>query len=1398
MVKKTHHNWSRFWVPQGKSISLDGSGFLYDPEDEHALFYYTDYQPSQLSELGDLPVAVLLGEPGIGKSTALRDESSRLRAEGKACLYRELNQYSSDTRLIGDIFDSEEIQAWKQGKYHLMLLLDSLDECSLTIPSVVRILAGQLKDLPKERLSLRLTCRTVDWPTHFTDDLKVLWRGEDSDVPDPLGIFELAPLRKKDIRLAALDCSLDADAFLNEIGEKEIQPFASHPNTLNMLLDLFGRPEGLPEQRAELYRLGCERLAEELSTYRKESHYTGKFMAQQRMAVAGRIAAQMIFGHRSAIWQGDALGAVIADLVERDIVGGFEQSDGLDLPVDSHVFQETIQCALFSGHSEKRIGFAHQSYAEFLAAWHLDSHSLETQQLLALLRHPDDGRIPPQHTETAIWLTSLNKNIFTALVDSEPLLLLCADLFDASDDQKAQLTKRLLDSFAARTEFDRDWGLRQHYRKLAHPNLAVQLRPYVEDKSMPIVARRGAMSIAAACNVQDLRDSLVSIVLDQKEDQQHRLNAADAVIDLADSQQLASLRPVALGKAVVDPEDRLKAALISSLWPDHISTKEVFELLLQTQSVYCLGRLRYSRKEFVGQFSSDDLIIALQWITDIGNTREDYEIDRVKDAIMVEVWSRVNDPQVLRAFSDTAWACLGRYERVFNRRGERRESQVEQDDHKRRIAIIALLEAHADSAEKVDLVSLVSGEDQIILPQDADWLLGCYQAISDPALRTKLATCINYFVRWDAEIAWLDAVVTAACADAINAESPLADAIAFYLEPIELDSEAARTLKDQHARKMKRAQERPLPIDPPPSVRVEQALQEFESGKNNAWMRLWQELTLPDEATGYELDFDNIAAFPGWLRATPRDQLRIVRCAEAWVIGRPLTQEDIFHTDNSISHLHAATYLALCLLAEENPQFLVDSLENWPQWSEVIVAYSFDQNPEPRGALLKQAYLNAPETVLGTFRRLICQDISASLSLHRVHELTVIWDGRIAKLLNEFLIKPNLLLTNMSILLDTLLQNGDEAAFEFACDIVTSEPLVGPPNHPLMLVAAQSLATYQTRKAWEIIWKRVLEDSTFGESLMLGIAYHSDRSGSLFAGLTETQIAELYFWLEEHFPVAKDANYPSGKAHQVTARDEAGRLRDSCLNYLSGLGTQPAIDALQMISDRFPKRDRLRYLLKEAKRAFCKASLQALSPAELIAYTQRRDARLVRSSTELLEAVMFSLQRFQEKLRGQTPLAPFLWNLSADGKSGRPKSEDHLSDFIKHHLECDLPTFVIDREVQIRNLRGQGIGERTDLKVEAKDSDGRSLAVIIESKGCWNDGLTTDMQDQLSERYLKLVPEACGIYLVGWFRCERWKGKGNCVFKGTKEKLASELDVQAVELSRGNRSISSFVLDVSY
>src|SRR5437660_5807630 len=93
--------WKRFWCRRGGVISLADQGFLSDPESEYAKYYDTDVVPFEA--ISDLPCLVLLGEPGIGKSTTLWAEFERVRQTAEAAndvaLYFDLRDYSSDTRL---------------------------------------------------------------------------------------------------------------------------------------------------------------------------------------------------------------------------------------------------------------------------------------------------------------------------------------------------------------------------------------------------------------------------------------------------------------------------------------------------------------------------------------------------------------------------------------------------------------------------------------------------------------------------------------------------------------------------------------------------------------------------------------------------------------------------------------------------------------------------------------------------------------------------------------------------------------------------------------------------------------------------------------------------------------------------------------------------------------------------------------------------------------------------------------------------------------------------------------------------------------------------------------------------------------------------------------------------
>jgi hypothetical protein len=152
-----------------------------------------------------------------------------------------------------------------------------------------------------------------------------------------------------------------------------------------------------------------------------------------------------------------------------------------------------------------------------------------------------------------------------------------------------------------------------------------------------------------------------------------------------------------------------------------------------------------------------------------------------------------------------------------------------------------------------------------------------------------------------------------------------------------------------------------------------------------------------------------------------------------------------------------------------------------------------------------------------------------------------------------------------------------------------------------------------------------------------------------------------------------------------------------------------------------------------------------------------------------------------------------------------PKGEEHLSDNVKQHLESDLhdKAIVLNREVVIRGKHGATRGERTDIHVDAVVQGTAAekldtITVIIEVKGCWNNGLWTAMKSQLAERYLKESHTRHGLYLVGWFNCPEWNPSDSRK-PPTETRLEAQerLDRQASDLSKGALTLKAFVLDTS-
>jgi hypothetical protein len=214
--------------------------------------------------------------------------------------------------------------------------------------------------------------------------------------------------------------------------------------TLGLLLRLFESDARLPNSIADLYRQGCLSLCEEQSPSRRAAQRDGRLTPPQRLRLAGRLAVVSMLANRYAIWTGiESSGIPEEDVALSGLAVGSEQGEFQRFDATADNVKEVLDSGLFSSRGENRMGWAHQSYAECLAADYLVARKVPAANILNVLRHPSGGLVP-QLAMVSAWAASLDREIRRELIAHEPAVLLHGDLhgWDASD--LAALTDALL------------------------------------------------------------------------------------------------------------------------------------------------------------------------------------------------------------------------------------------------------------------------------------------------------------------------------------------------------------------------------------------------------------------------------------------------------------------------------------------------------------------------------------------------------------------------------------------------------------------------------------------------------------------------------------------------------------------------------------------------------------------------------------------------------------------------------------------------------------------------------------------------------------------------------------------------------------------------------------------
>ncbi|WP_392536205.1 NACHT domain-containing protein [Nostoc sp. C117] len=389
------------------------------------------------------------------------------------------------------------------------------------------------------------------------------------------------------------------------------------------------------------------------------------------------------------------------------------------------------------------------------------------------------------------------------------------------------------------------------------------------------------------------------------------------------------------------------------------------------------------------------------------------------------------------------------------------------------------------------------------------------------------------------------------------------------------------------------------------------------------------------------------------------------------------------------------------------------------------------------------------------------------------------------------------------------------------------------------IIAASTLLSFAEDAGWSFLWPLFQQNSSFGRAVVEDAIRYDNVFVNIGSRLSEGELADFFIWLAHQYPYAEDPKHYGIYTRGI--RDYIAELKSAVLKHIRERGTPQAVVEVQRIKSEFPELLWLNSVLLYTQAKTRSQTWPRPLPQDILGLARNRQVRLIRSGDELLNLVYESLERLENKLQDNEslpvmdlwnkvkisvlkklvltiikPLYKIVPNLESTIKTQQneifkenlftPKDEDDLSSYVKRHLDNELKPLgmIVSREVEINRT------DYVDLRIDCTSKYGNyqtveSFSVIIEVKGTWNEELNTSMKEQLFDRYLSDISCQHGVYLIGWFYCDKWskqdyrKSDAQRYTKNftTLEAAKNYFEIEAIKISQPNKKVKSFVLNVS-
>ena len=1290
----------------------------------------------------------MLGEPGVGKSTAMHHLFERWTADGHAIELLDLRECTS-ARSVEIAF--EQLDRIEDPR---LLLLDSVDEAPTLINNFVPFLRKKLKGLTKAGWRVIATCRTAESVVALHDLFDDLEEGA-SHV--------LLPLSRSDVKAVAHSMGIEVETFTTALASRRLDSLAAVPFTLNLLCEIYLEDGSFPDSRADLFDRAIQLSLGHSSVagYTPPAPSTADPILQ--VATAERLAGFATFAGTTdfALYQA----GTPSQATQTELLVGVSPVANHFPNVENTHFQDVLRTSLFASSGTSQSRFAHRRLQDFLAARFLIRHKISRPRLESILIVPDGDVIPPQMADVATWLVALDGDAFSWLVELDPISLVRNKIALDVPELAGSLVDLLLQR-AATVERAITW--RDELSGLEHSELPAQLRPILSTGDE--VERVVALRILRDSYVPGLEDELVGIVSDRAAPPRERELSASVILRQKLARHLDQSDIVSSDYFENDRTGELRGLVMRALWPHEMTPQLLTKLLWQSQEHH-LGSYSMFLSSLSDSLTDEYAAAILSWAADADALDSRWWAGRgsvrmlIQSAMAARLKTIPTDGAVPADVTAAVHAQLTAGHRSLPIPREEIGSEA------RRALIRSLGPLFAD--DRIGWFRLqgagFSDGSSLVERDDLGWVLSVAQGASG-AERIFWVELVDRFLDSehpeDMDLIWA------------TRETPLWSHFRYRFDPIRLDSELAARAREQfHAYRQEASDaEQVEPEEMTASdytAGIRDRLDESRVDSTRFWdLARWLDVDLEHAQFRYAFTPDLLATSASQhLDATTRADV----CALAVEFLRNSDVAGLSDVaPNEYNFVAVAAYQALhTLLRHDEPSLKNLSGDDWArlntpllefpqtgidrQAREELLQLSFSSNQEAlqaavhehlrrvsRGSSLSN-YLSGlapyvddsmePEIRAGIRDRQESRRELARIYLQRNEDRALSWMRRRIRISSSA--------AELATILEAALRVNPGESVRFMESLLNGRTDLAKVTLPMFAQAER-----------------------FESTSILGIDVRTR--------------SRLYIGIATLFPPGE--SWPSG-VHSVTPQEDLAEWRDELLAGVVREGTRDSLAAASAIADQVPGAV-TSYALIRAREAYRLAGWFPLPVSELHSLLERTDTRLVRSSRDAKLAVLDALAEIEGWLQGETPQAFTLWNLGT--ALANPKDENHISDWYCHGLRLLLARsgLVINREVEISNRTGRGVGKRNDLRIEVRDPDnGNEYIVIVEVKGIWNSEVKTSLRAQLAKDYLSQAGLTHGVYLVVMFPPSQITVKSRADAARARAKgLRKHLDSEAASL----------------